>query len=116
MLRLARLLVSACKSVRKDDEFARKLAVLERLEHDVVAALREGRAVPRSVKSDERAVAIGSRKLLGAVEHEIVRRPMRGEGGDGRLLFRAHPNRLAAVRSEERRVGKECRSRWSPYH
>ena len=28
------------------------------------------------------------------------------------------PNILAAadVRSEERRVGKECRSRWSPYH
>src|SRR2546430_16399669 len=26
-------------------------------------------------------------------------------------------NRLAlAKRSEERRVGKECRSRWSPYH
>src|SRR2546422_1077750 len=24
--------------------------------------------------------------------------------------------RPAAVRSEERRVGKECRSRWSPYH
>ena len=22
----------------------------------------------------------------------------------------------AWVRSEERRVGKECRSRWSPYH
>ena len=22
----------------------------------------------------------------------------------------------AAQRSEERRVGKECRSRWSPYH
>ena len=22
----------------------------------------------------------------------------------------------ALVRSEERRVGKECRSRWSPYH
>jgi len=21
-----------------------------------------------------------------------------------------------SVRSEERRVGKECRSRWSPYH
>src|SRR2546429_1609077 len=29
-----------------------------------------------------------------------------------------HPTRrtLAVVRSEERRVGKECRSRWSPYH
>ena len=23
---------------------------------------------------------------------------------------------VAAERSEERRVGKECRSRWSPYH
>ena len=24
--------------------------------------------------------------------------------------------RFDAIRSEERRVGKECRSRWSPYH
>ena len=24
--------------------------------------------------------------------------------------------RLREIRSEERRVGKECRSRWSPYH
>ena len=23
---------------------------------------------------------------------------------------------IACTRSEERRVGKECRSRWSPYH
>ena len=23
---------------------------------------------------------------------------------------------LTSLRSEERRVGKECRSRWSPYH
>ena len=23
---------------------------------------------------------------------------------------------VAVMRSEERRVGKECRSRWSPYH
>ena len=25
-------------------------------------------------------------------------------------------SRLQRIRSEERRVGKECRSRWSPYH
>ena len=25
-------------------------------------------------------------------------------------------DRYGAERSEERRVGKECRSRWSPYH
>ena len=27
-----------------------------------------------------------------------------------------HDGAVARVRSEERRVGKECRSRWSPYH
>src|SRR2546422_9009604 len=26
------------------------------------------------------------------------------------------PNNRGVARSEERRVGKECRSRWSPYH
>ena len=25
-------------------------------------------------------------------------------------------DRIGLIRSEERRVGKECRSRWSPYH
>src|SRR6516165_375052 len=29
---------------------------------------------------------------------------------------RARPDRRGELRSEERRVGKECRSRWSPYH
>ena len=29
-----------------------------------------------------------------------------------RWLYQNH----VEVRSEERRVGKECRSRWSPYH
>ena len=32
----------------------------------------------------------------------------------GTLVFPA--GRAKPVRSEERRVGKECRSRWSPYH
>src|SRR5256884_9820170 len=26
------------------------------------------------------------------------------------------PGSFSKIRSEERRVGKECRSRWSPYH
>src|SRR2546429_8483367 len=29
---------------------------------------------------------------------------------------RAQDRPLSEIRSEERRVGKECRSRWSPYH
>ena len=36
------------------------------------------------------------------------------EGSGTRKEIR--PEELGYVRSEERRVGKECRSRWSPYH
>src|SRR2546422_9739163 len=64
--------------------------------------------------------------LDGPVQHPVER-----EAGDGerpvqrarevprpiRLRERPPPRaRLAHERSEERRVGKECRSRWSPYH
>ena len=40
-----------------------------------------------------------------------------GQGGFGitYLGWQTRLNRRVA-RSEERRVGKECRSRWSPYH
>src|SRR3712207_4228706 len=32
------------------------------------------------------------------------------------VVLKAHSSHPATSRSEERRVGKECRSRWSPYH
>ena len=32
------------------------------------------------------------------------------------LDYRLRKQRTIRERSEERRVGKECRSRWSPYH
>ena len=32
------------------------------------------------------------------------------------MAYGAEKARLIECRSEERRVGKECRSRWSPYH
>src|SRR2546427_4121401 len=36
---------------------------------------------------------------------------------DGLCRVAGEPlHRMVATRSEERRVGKECRSRWSPYH
>src|SRR2546421_9403857 len=36
--------------------------------------------------------------------------------GENVSLEQASPRKAPTVRSEERRVGKECRSRWSPYH
>ena len=47
----------------------------------------------------ERRMEIGVRRSIGATRKEI------------RYQFL-----LESIRSEERRVGKECRSRWSPYH
>ena len=38
-----------------------------------------------------------------------------GLNTDFRIGARAN-DAVARSRSEERRVGKECRSRWSPYH
>ena len=40
------------------------------------------------------------------------------EALDWQVLYggRLGTNLLELKRSEERRVGKECRSRWSPYH
>src|SRR5260370_18993803 len=47
---------------------------------------------------------------FGAGENDIFH-PGTAQGAGG--LFAQNP---ADGRSEERRVGKECRSRWSPYH
>src|SRR3712207_6987559 len=38
------------------------------------------------------------------------------EHGKDETVLVFHKKRRKGYRSEERRVGKECRSRWSPYH
>src|SRR2546426_11966111 len=62
----------------------------------------------------------GARALVDRALVEGLR--LRGHGRVGRARLRLldarrspRPRRLED-RSEERRVGKECRSRWSPYH
>ena len=51
------------------------------------------------------------KKVIGVVS---------GKGGVGKsmtsALLAVEMRRRGYRRSEERRVGKECRSRWSPYH
>ncbi len=65
-----------------------------------------------------------SRKLERACEHNVsFMWLMNGLKPDYRTIARFRKRHKEAVkkvlkqcRSEERRVGKECRSRWSPYH
>ena len=35
---------------------------------------------------------------------------------EAEIVFANSESNAGNLRSEERRVGKECRSRWSPYH
>src|SRR5260370_39490697 len=39
-----------------------------------------------------------------------------GELTQSKHIVERTDERIRQLRSEERRVGKECRSRWSPYH
>ena len=68
-----------------------------------VSLLRDG----KSREKEEAAMAL----------HAICSFPDNGRTVVGAaLLFAAPAMGFAWWRSEERRVGKECRSRWSPYH
>src|SRR3712207_6853847 len=49
-------------------------------------------------------------RSCGDGDRAVVARKNRARGA------RPSQPRLQFTRSEERRVGKECRSRWSPYH
>src|ERR1035437_8764875 len=54
-------------------------------------------------------MAIRLRKAFGSTEETWLRMQLAYD------LAAARKN-ASKIRSEERRVGKECRSRWSPYH
>ena len=67
----------------------------------------------------------GAEALMRSLEHQGVKTIFGYPGGSIMPVFDAlydHRKNLNHIlvrheqRSEERRVGKECRSRWSPYH
>ena len=68
----------------------------------------DGDFVPRSLSDEEQLL----KKLQMLVEQAPGKQPPKNI-----QIFNVNvAHRLLAERSEERRVGKECRSRWSPYH
>src|ERR1017187_10836243 len=75
-------------------------------------------ALPKGTKDrldDQRAIGCDLQPLYPGIAHADERRI--GSGMNQELLFNVPTiHDEPYVRSEERRVGKECRSRWSPYH
>ena len=61
-----------------------------------VTSINEGASIANVV------IDVNGQRLVASITVEAARELGLREGAD--------------VRSEERRVGKECRSRWSPYH
>src|SRR2546422_11677198 len=83
--------------------------------HESTWPSREMReAIARGIASEPFNDIIGPVKDRAGVNGLIVRHGyIVAEWGD---TLRADMTFSATKRSEERRVGKECRSRWSPYH
>ena len=68
-------------------------------------------SIPFPPKPEQNTIATAlsdADALISATEKLIAKKKAIKQGAMQELLKRS--------RSEERRVGKECRSRWSPYH
>ena len=96
---LAEARASAAQTAARYDAQAKKLAA-------------ENEALNEKAASERKEYLVGtaqmdSRKAALAAKQELVDE-----------AFRLALEQLCSLpeRSEERRVGKECRSRWSPYH
>src|SRR3712207_8690350 len=78
--------------------------------HPQLVRLPEDRALLGNVLLDPAPLPRGKRRRLEAGEHLADALVLAPNAPAHRL------RRMRRERSEERRVGKECRSRWSPYH
>src|SRR3712207_9037330 len=80
---------------------------------DAIDILREYGVSQMPVVKAEPPVTAG--EVVGAVEEKALLDAL--FTGKARLSHRVEKHMSPPLpRSEERRVGKECRSRWSPYH
>src|SRR5256885_6712320 len=89
------------------------------------AVADEGYEQPTPIQREAIPLVLAGRDLIGSAQTGTGKTAafllpilQRLAGGRPRVLraLILVPTRELAERSEERRVGKECRSRWSPYH
>ena len=96
-------------------EIERGSPLYQRIQGLIVAAVeQDSRAWQYGFRPGDIIYAVNNRRVRTAAEFQ---RALRGtERGSTVSLLRGDFNLTITIRSEERRVGKECRSRWSPYH
>ena len=73
----------------------------------------------KRILQDGKCYEGGILKVDGFINHQMDPVLMKSIGVEFVRRFAAtNVNKIMTIeaRSEERRVGKECRSRWSPYH
>jgi len=97
-----------------EDSFARASAEGERTAGDGTVFLEGAVSGGRHVEVQVVADAHGGVVTLGVRDCSVQRRNQKVLEESASTALDAEQDRL--LRSEERRAGKECRSRWSPYH
>ena len=101
-------------------------AIRTGLRQETIAAdiVHDGNDALHAVAGGEYDIVLLDRDLPGVSGDEVCTR-IAADRPEVRILMltaartlndRVSGFELGADRSEERRVGKECRSRWSPYH
>ena len=80
-----------------------------------VSDLKRQEAVVIALKEDALTACIGLASEINAWVFPLLSKRIIIPG-DPRVVGLIDPAGMFLCRSEERRVGKECRSRWSPYH
>src|SRR2546429_3827552 len=131
---VARVFAALCDGrFHSGEQLARSLGVSRSAIWKATGTLRELGATLHAVRNRGYRFAGASEALDAARIRERLARDVRhhvrsvettwsSASTNSVLLERANPPGamsevfLAEYRSEERRVGKECRSRWSPYH
>src|SRR3712207_824109 len=109
---------------RKAAQGAKKAKAFGKLIREITVSARIGLPDPAANPRLRAAVkaALTANMTRETIDRAIRRAAQGGQGEDYQeVRYEGYgPHGVAiiveALRSEERRVGKECRSRWSPYH